>query len=252
MEPLKMLIADGAEEFRLPLAEACRGKYIVRTCRDGYEALELLRSFDPDVLVLDLMLSGLDGISLLHMAAEAGIRPVVLATSRFVSDYVIESMDHLGVGYLMIRPGNIPAVMDRLADLTQRLKAPVLTHPDVRSSLSNLLISLSVPTKLRGYNCLREAIVDMAKDPGMSITKELYPRVAAACDGTAQQVERAIRGAIQAAWSNRDEQVWREFFLPGKDGTIPRPTNAAFISRLAEYLTQDRQTQEEQMTIEEF
>lgn len=241
MDTLRLLIAEGNEEFRLALADALQGAYHVRSCRDGKEALELLQSFRPDVLVLDLMLPELDGISLLQNAADSGIRPMVLAITRFVNDYVLEAADRLGVGYLMVKPCDVRATVARIGDLSQRLRRPLVTHPDSRTFVSNLLLGLGIPTKLRGYSYLREAILLMAENPGQSITKELYPSVAAACDSTAVHVERSIRSAITAAWEHRDSRIWHLYFQPGADGVLPRPTNAAFISRLADSLRMNRE-----------
>lgn len=232
---LKILIADSSEEFRLALEDCLKGLYYVRTGREGNETLDLLRSYDPDILVLDLMLPGLDGISLLQAAAESGFRPMVLATTRFVSSYVLEAADRLGIGYLMVKPCDIRATVARIADLGQRINSPVLAHPDPRSEVSNILLALNIPTKLRGYNCVREAILVMARDPHQSVTKEVYPAVAAACSGTSAQVERAIRSAIRASWKNRSESMWRMYF-PVQNASGCCPTNAAFISRLADCL----------------
>lgn len=236
MEMLKLLIADGTEEFRLALADALRGSYLVRLCQEGQETLAALRAYKPDVMVLDLMLPGLDGISLLHQAAEAGIRPIVLATTRFANDYVLEAAEKLGVGYVMIKPCDVKATVARLSDLSQRISPPAVTQPDTRTAASNLLLTLGVPTKLRGYNYLREALLQDIRDPSQSVTKELYPAVGAVCGANKDQVERSIRSAISTAWNRRDDQVWRLYFQPGPDGSVPRPTNAAFISRLAERL----------------
>lgn len=232
-----MLIADSSEEFGTALMDTVRGAYILRRSRDGRETLEALHSFRPDILVLDLMLPGLDGISILRQAAAAGLQPMVLATSRYVSDYVVEAVSQLGVGYLMLKPCDVRATVARLSDLTQRLKQPLFTQPDPRTAVSNLLLSLGVPTKLRGYAYLREAVLERMRDPAQSTTKELYPAVAALCCATPIQVERSIRSAIAAAWVRRDEQLWRMYFQPDADGSLPRPTNAAFISRLADSIS---------------
>lgn len=237
---LKMLIADGTEEFRLALADTLRGAYVIRTSQEGMETLCMIQSFKPDVLVLDLMMPGLDGITLLQETAEMGLRPVVLATTRFANDYVLERTAQLGVGFVMIKPCDIKATVARISDLTQRVEPPAVTQPDPRTAASNLLLSLGVPTKLRGYACLREALLEAMRDPSQPVTKELYPAVAAICGGNAAQVERSIRSAINAAWCRRDEQLWRLYFKPGPDGVIPRPTNAAFISRLTDRLILSR------------
>lgn len=235
MSAPKLLIADSNDDFRLALAEALQEHYHVHCCQNGKNALELLHTYRPDVLVLDLMLPELDGISLLQAAADSGIRPKVLATSRFVNDYVLEMTKHLGVNYLMMKPCDVQSTVNRIQDLNRHpCHSPAASDPKVYAS--NLLLSLGIPTKLRGYEYLRQAVVLMAQDPEQSITKELYPAVGQLCHCKAGHVERSIRNAIDAAWHRRDDRVWMQYFSPGPDGTIPRPTNAALISRLADNL----------------
>ena len=236
MDTRKLLIADGSEEFRSALAQVLQGSYRIRTCADGQEALSLVRTFRPDVLVLDLMLPGLDGISLLHTAAGESICPVVLATTRFLTEYITESMDKLGISYVMVKPCDIPSTANRIRDLSQRIHPPLVALPDPRTQISNLLISLGVSTNLRGYTYLREAILLMARNPNQTITKELYPAVGTLCNGNREQVERSIRSAIHNAWLNRDDLLWQRYFPPGADGTVRRPSNAPFICRLADTL----------------
>lgn len=236
METRKLLIADGGEEFRRALKETLQGTYHVRTCRDGKEALRLLRSYKPDILVLDLMLPELDGISLLHSAIQDNLSPVVLATSKFINDYVLEAAGRLGVGYLIRKPCDIRATAARIVDLSQCACSVPLSQPDPRFHASNLLLSLGVPPKRAGYRYLREAIPIMAKNPHLSITKELYPTVAALCQSDGNNVEHSIRSAIHTAWEHRDDRLWQLYFPPDSTGHIPRPTNASFILRLADCL----------------
>ena len=240
MNSLGVLIADGSGVFCEILAETLGGSFRVCTSQNGSETLELVRTFRPDVLVLDLMLPGLDGISLLQQIAAAENGPKILATTRFVSDYLADTMEALGVGYVMRKPCDMRALAARIADLSRYLRGSSSLQPDLRTVVSNLLLSLNVPTKLRGYGYLREAILIMSRDPGQSITKELYPAVAARCGGNAVQVERSVRSAIQAAWNSRDEQIWRRYFSACGNQPIQKPTNASFISRLADQLSFDR------------
>ena len=76
----------------------------------------------------------------------------------------------------------------------------------------------------------------MAKDPAQSVTKELYPAVGALCNADADNVERSCRSAIVSAWNNRDDQLWQLYFAADGSGMLKRPTNATFISRLADTL----------------
>lgn len=234
MELPRILIADGSEEFRCELTQALRGSYIVISCGEGKQTLELLEDYRPELLVLDLMLPGLDGITLMERIKNMHLHPAILATTRFVSDYVVTAAQQLGAKYMMIHPCDIQGTIERIADLHQLAERPAALLPDGRSMVSNMLLTLGVPTKLRGYYQLREAVLLMAANPGQSITKELYPSVAKLCDATAQQVERAARSAIRAAWEQRDERVWRRYFQQNAQGNVPRPSNAEFITRLAD------------------
>lgn len=235
METRKLLIVDEAEEFCLALAETLQDAYHVRTCSDGAEALTLLRSDTPDVLVLDLMLPGLDGISLLQRAAISGICPVVLATSKFINDYVLDAVSRLGVGYLVRKPCDLRAIAARLSDLTQQIQ-PVPVQPDPKTHIANILLSLGMPPKLDGYNYLLEAIPMLVDNPRQPFTKELYPAVAKRCQCESGNVERSIRNAIDRAWQHRDDRIWQLYFPANASGTVPRPTNGTFISRLAHTL----------------
>lgn len=235
MERMKLLIAEGTEDFRIALMDALRGAYRVRECGEGQQTLELMRSFKPDVMILDLMLPGLDGITLLQRAAGEGICPMVLATTSYHNDYVLDSLQQLGVGYVMVKPCDVRATIARLADLSQRIRQPVVTQPDPRTHISNLLLALGFATKLKGYNYLREAILLMAQDPDQSITKELYPAVAKICGADKKRVERSARSAIEKAWDRGDAQLWRMYFA-AEGGNLHRPTNGEFIKRLADTL----------------
>lgn len=241
MDMQKLLIADGSEDFRIALADALEGIYYVRSCATGREAISMLRSFNPDILVVNLMLQEIDGISLLEAAVREDIRPMVLATIPFKNDYILDTLDRIGVDYAMQRPCEIPAVVARVRDLSRRLDPYGVTSPDSETQVANLLLSLGIPTRLAGYQQVKTAILLKAKKPNMALTKELYPAVAEICGGQAEYMERTIRTAVKKAWRKRDPQVWQAYFPSRPNGSGKCPSNGTFISRLAECLrTGDR------------
>ena len=244
MQKRKLLIAEESEELRTALADLFRGSCQVRCCADGTAAQRELLEFRPDVLVLDLMLPGYDGISLLKWALNQGVRPMVLAITRFCSDYVAESAQRLGVGYLMLKPCSLSALAARVADLNQQIRtAPELPN-DAGSRISSLLLTLGIPPKLRGFAYLKEAVVLYREDPMQSVTKVLYPEVAKRCGCAPMHVERSIRSAIDAGWKRRDDRIWQLYFQPDREGQIRRPSNSEFISRLADSLRSPGDTSE--------
>ena len=234
MDRLKLLIADILPEFRTALAEQTGGLYRVRTAQEGREALQLMLDFKPDIVVLDMMLPGLDGISILQEAADRGIRPVVLAVTKYASDYLVNAAGRLDVAYMMVKPCDVEAVAARIAELMQLRSPAERSVQDPRVAASNMLLAMGISTKLRGYGYLREAIAETVHNPGQMVTKELYPKVGKRCDANAVQVERSIRSAIAKAWQQRDEAVWRQVFQVSPGSVPARPTNAVFISGVAE------------------
>lgn len=232
MEAPSLLIADGSDDFRLALAEALQESYHVRCCGDGKQALALLRSWQPEILVLDLMLPSLDGLTLLQMAAQEQLRPKVLAMTALVNDYILDAAHRLGVSYLVRRPCDVGAISLRVADLNHRpLPRPVL--PDSAERLAEFLLALGLLPKHRGFQYLLEAVPLMEEKPDQSITKELYPAVALLCHTEDRHVERSIRSALSYAWNHRDASVWKRYFPASQDRC---PSNALFIVRLSQLL----------------
>lgn len=236
MEKQKLLIAEGSGELLGMLCDMLRGSYEVCCCADGYAAQKHMLQFLPDLMILDVMLPGVDGISLLQWSLEQGIQSRVLITTRLASDYVLEAANRLGAGYVMMKPYDMRALAARLEDLSQSVQPVAALHPEPETQVSGMLLALGFRPKLRGFACLREAVLLSAREEYQSVTKVLYPEVARRCGCKAGHVERNIRSAIDAAWAGRDETVWRLYFAPDSKGQVPRPTNAAMISRLADSL----------------
>ena len=233
MERIKLLIAEGAEDFRIALMESLQGAYQVRTCAEGNEALALLREFQPDLVILDLMLPGLDGITILERAVESGIRPMVLATTRFDSPYILDRAGNLGVGYMMRKPCDLRATIDRLSDLAHRLREPVKAVCDPKKWVGTTLLMLGFSPKLKGFSYLQSCITLMDQNSRQAVTKELYPAVAAMEGVSSGNVERACRSAIEKAWLRGDIHLWRTYFPEQCALLSRRPTNTEFILRLA-------------------
>lgn len=232
MHPPNLIIADPFEDFRQALTLELEEHFRIFPCRDGYEASAAVGSVSPAVLVIDPTLSGIDGVSVLQKAASQASPPVTLVTSRFLSDYLLDALHRLNVAYVMSKPCDIHCISTRIFELSQRLMSPS-RDSDISSRIAGLLLSLSLRPKLAGYTYLAEGILQLSQRPEQSITKELYPAIAALHRTTVDAVERSMRTAISGGWKRMEAQVWRQFFPADAAGVIPRPTNADFLSRLA-------------------
>lgn len=234
----KLLIADESETLTAALTDAFRGSCQVRVCTDGDSAKKLLSRFRPDVLVLDLMLPGYDGLSLLQWAADQGIFPLVLATSRFCSDYVVERAQVLGVRYLMRKPCGINGLIRQVTELLRYEPSADTPCRERNGDTRTVLLALRIPGKRRGFTYLCHAVPLFARDPLQSVTKVLYPEVAKRCGSEPSHVERSIRSAIEAGWKHRDGDIWKLYFPESEIPGSRRPSNGEFIARLAQVLEQ--------------
>ena len=229
----KLLIADASVIFSSVLANALQDRFQITVCADGKTALELLQKEQPDALILNLMLPHTDGLTVLQKSA---FHPrVILAITMHLSSYVEQSIAALGIDYTMVCP-SVEAVVTRLDDLTRQSSLPAESI-DLHTLTKHHLHILNMPTHLDGYRQLCLALPMFTENPQQLLTKELYPEVAKQWGSKdSRSVEHSIRKAIQAAWHQRDNALWRKYFAVNHQGHIPCPTNKEFICRLAEIL----------------
>ena len=241
-----VIIADNTEEFCANLSAALQhagGFQILGTATDGEQAVRLVSERKPDVLVLDMMLSKRDGISVLKALSGLDKRPVTLATSGFVTDYVASAAANLGVRYLMLKPCDTAALVERLEEIrggeNRRKALPRRSDKSsIETMVTGIIHEIGVPAHIKGYQYLREAIIIAVNDMDVinAITKVLYPQVAKTFQTTPSRVERAIRHAIEVAWDRGDLDTLQRFFGYTVSNTKGKPTNSEFIALIADKL----------------
>ncbi len=240
-----VVIADNSEEFCASLTAALKraeGFQVLGTANDGEMAISMVSEKKPDILVLDLMLAKQDGLSVLKNISTMERRPVVFATSGFVTDYVASAAAGLGVRYLMLKPCDLSALVERMEEVRS---SGVKTIPNIRGNnggieamVTSIIHEIGVPAHIKGYQYLREAIIIAVNDMDVinAITKVLYPQVAKTFQTTPSRVERAIRHAIEVAWDRGDLDTLQRFFGYTVSNTKGKPTNSEFIALIADKL----------------
>lgn len=240
MKEKKILIAETASEFADQLCEVLGRDYTLHVCHDGLSVTGLLEELCPHVLVMDLTLPGMDGISLLKQICTMPCRPRIVLTTCFMSSYVEAAIASLGVDMVMLKPCRVESIAERIEDLTQEPSCLKLKRTP-GSSITSILLELKIPTKRRGFAYLEKAVCYYLQQPWQALTKDIYPQIAREYFTQPAAVERAIRQVIHESWAGRDEKVWQKYFTPNHRGDIPRPTNAEFISLLAEICRQSQE-----------
>ena len=103
---------------------------------------------------------------------------------------------------------------------------------DLEQDVTDMIHEIGVPAHIKGYQYLREAIMMSVDD--CSITKILYPTIAKRFQTTPSRVERAIRHAIEVAWSRGKMETLDALFGYTIDTGKGKPTNSEFIALIAD------------------
>jgi len=228
---VKVLIAYQDKVFAKALKDRLCAWHDVEICNDGTQVLERCRTSAPQVLVIDLEMPGLDGISVLHILKESGHEMDILAIGGCVlSGYNQQQLVKLGVCQYMLKP----CTADAAAFCTQEIIG--MNHEentaDERKN-ANVLMAIGIQTNLIGYSYLCAAIAMLRENPCLQMTKAVYPAIAEQYSVTSCSVERAMRHSIHKAWKKRDDAIWKQFFPCAQNGVVPCPTNGYFVSRMA-------------------
>ena len=257
----RVLIADSGEDFRFLMADTISSEEdmtVVGTAGDGIETLALIEQKHPNVIVMDLVLTKLDGLGVLQKIAQMEQKPAVIIVSGFFNDHVVQEAAELGAYYFMPKPCDVPALLARIRQVTAqsvRSSCQSLTRPgiDMRQNDDNLeavvtevIHEIGVPAHIKGYQYLREAIILTINDMEIinSVTKVLYPTVAKKYNTTPSRVERAIRHAIEVAWDRGDIETLQKFFGYTVSNVKGKPTNSEFIAMIADCLSLRRKVAE--------
>jgi two-component system KDP operon response regulator KdpE len=135
----RILVVDDEPQIRRALDIALRGHgYEVRLAEGSAAALVQLGSDPPDLLILDLMLPDLDGLSLLRELRGWSDLPVIVLSARGEEATKIEALD-LGADDYLTKPFGIGELLARVRALLRRGKEtppPVIELGEVRIDLA--------------------------------------------------------------------------------------------------------------------
>lgn len=244
MQNKKVIVADTGTEARRQLVNAINSAQdltVVGETNDGEELLSVCCQTQCDIIVMDLILSTIDGLDVLDRLSTLPARPTIIVLSSFAIDRVAKLSIDRGADYLMLKPCKVDSVVKRIRQMTQ----PAGTeHPtpqpasDSEAAVTALLHEIGIPAHIKGYQYLREAILTAVEDMNVidGITKILYPRIAKQHGTTTCGVERAIRHAIGVAWERGDPDVLRHYFGYSSPNSKRKPTNSDFIALIADQL----------------
>ena len=234
---VRILLADSNDETRCLLQTALErsGRFeVVASTGDGTQVVDMVRTWKPDLMVLDLILPGLDGLSILRRLKEEE-RPAILATSNFVRQEMVAEAGNLGAAMFVSKPYHEDAMIENLLRLAEK-RSEQFHAPGLEEMVTAIIHEVGVPAHIKGYQYVREAIMITVEDMEVinSVTKVLYPEVAKRYHTTPSRVERAIRHAIEVAWDRGDIETLQRFFGYTVSNIKGKPTNSEFIAMISD------------------
>ncbi len=245
---IKVIIADDNRDFCHLLKEYIERQPdmdLVGAAYNGAEVVEMLPAKSPDVIVLDIIMPHLDGIGVLEKMTSMGLsyRPKVIMLTAFGQENITQKVVELGADYYVLKPFDLDILVDRIRQLAEmEIKNEnynaTAKSKSLDSEVTNIIHEIGVPAHIKGYQYLREAIMLVIKDMDFlnAVTKELYPAIAEQFNTTPSRVERAIRHAIEVAWTRGNMELMNALFGYTMNTERGKPTNSEFIAMIADKL----------------
>ena len=218
---------------------------------NGEDALIKIGRYHPDVAILDVWLSKLDGIGVLRncksMHFGDDLPPAFIIVSMVSNQNIFIEAAHAGADLCLLKPYNIDSLCQHIHSLVRgrngKGEIPEILPtedktPDIETQVTKIIHQIGVPAHIKGYQYLRTAILLTVRDSEMinSVTKILYPSVAKKYQTTTSRVERAIRHAIEVAWDRGDVDTLNAYFGYTIQNNRGKPTNSEFIAMIADNL----------------
>jgi len=121
-DKITVLIADDNAEFAMTLNNYLKKEEdmeVVGMAKDGNEAYELIKSTQPDIVLLDVIMPHLDGLGVLEKVLQSGLskNPLCIMLSAVGQDKITQKAIALGAQYYIVKPFDIEILVKRIKEL---------------------------------------------------------------------------------------------------------------------------------------
>jgi len=256
MDKIKVALVDDNLEFCKLVEQRINeneGLEHVGTVHDGIDAFGLISDKKPDVLILDMIMPQLDGLGVLEKLKSYPVepKPIIFILSALGQENVVSRAIEYGASYFMVKPFDLNVLINRIKE-SKQIKIPnkkckliqnnLRKNEDLELEVTNVIHEIGIPAHIKGYQYIRDSIMMSIEDMEVlsSITKILYPTIAKKYKTTSSRVERAIRHAIEVAWSRGKIDSLEDMFSYTINSDKGKPTNSEFIALIADKLRLER------------
>ena len=253
MDQVNVAIADDNErmlELLGNIISSDKELSLVGKANNGEDVYRIIKTKEPDVVLLDLIMPKVDGLSVMDMVNKDKTiqkRPDFIIVTAVGQEKITEDAFRKGAAYYIRKPFRNEVLIEKIKNIRcKRHAEPFMQAMEVRkreeerkpleTRVTDMIHEIGIPAHIKGYHYLRDAIIMAVEDMDVlnAITKILYPTVAKKHQTTASRVERAIRHAIEVAWSRGKLDVLDELFGYTVSNGKGKPTNSEFIALVAD------------------
>lgn len=223
---------------------------VVGKAKNGEEVCQIIKNKQPDVVLLDLIMPKMDGLSVMEQVNHDKTltkQPCFIVVTAVGQEKITEDAFNKGANYYVMKPFNNEMLLDRIKTVRKVFRSHErkneeivenvqIREDDLETRVTDMLHEIGIPAHIKGYHYLRDAIMMAVEDMDVlnAITKVLYPTVAKKYKTTSSRVERAIRHAIEVAWSRGKLDTLDELFGYTVSNGKGKPTNSEFIALIAD------------------
>ncbi|TDM15508.1 response regulator [Macrococcus bovicus] len=213
---IRVAIIEDSQELAAGIHRylSSQGMMVTDIANDGQRGQELIQRGNFDVLLLDLILPNIDGLTLLKNDIPADRPYKVICFSAFGKESILHEALTLGGDYFLLKPVKLEVIAQTILRMTEQKDSDLLNDYFAQ--------------RLKGTQYIYEALNILEQHPAKinHLTGELYPEIARKFDVNKATIERAIRHAIEKAWRNGLEQHWQA------EGKMVRPTTGELLEYL--------------------
>ena len=257
MGKIRVVIADDNELILDMISTVLKSDEdidVIAEVTDGVHLLDLIKDKKPDIVLLDMIMPLMDGLGVLEQvkrnASSLEKMPGFIVLTAAKQEKITENAFALGASYYILKPFDSEILLTRIKQTykdmidkqNQSNSAIVYENKNaskknnLEADVTNVIHEIGVPAHIKGYQYLRDAIMMSVNDTEVlnSITKILYPSIAKQHKTTPSRVERAIRHAIEVAWSRGKMDTIDELFGYTVSNGKGKPTNSEFVALIAD------------------
>lgn len=238
----KLYIADNEENSKIYEYFNASDRFeVVGSACDGEKVVEEVEQLQPDILIMEVVLSNLDGFAVIEkLKSLKGKMPKVFFVSNLSHSGFVAKAIQSGASYFMVKPVSPENLENRILEVLDNNRSQD-DSKQLDERISNIFISIGIPAHIKGYQFLREAVKLAVEEPDIigSITKKLYPTIAERFETSSSKVERGMRHAIEVAWNRGKIENINNIFGLKIYNRNEKPTNGELIALIADKMIMD-------------